>query len=1107
LSRTSRKFVNRSAAPAALPPLRVQTSSPTRVQGSAPRVSSPSDPAEREAEDTARRVVRMPTPEQRTLRLAGVSAGLARQGLSEEEREKQRRAAKDRPMVSPYLARFAEALPVRRKAEGQPDVGGNVAAELSSSLSSGSPLPAGVRRFMEPRFGADFSNVRVHTGTQASGLARQFNAQAFAYGNHIFFGKDRFQPETSEGRELVAHELTHTIQQGGAVQRAVEPAAVSQRTTPHVQRLGISDALDYFAEKANVIPGFRMFTIVLGVNPINMSRVERSGANVLRAIVEFIPGGGLVTQALDNYGVFEKAGAWVEQQVRTLGMTGAAIKNAVMEFLDSLGWRDIFRLGDVWRRARRIFTDPIDRIISFASGLITGILRFIREAILRPLASLAQGTRGYDLLKAVLGEDPVTGDPYPRNADTLIGGFMTLIGQQEIWENIKKSGAIARCWAWFQGALGTVLGFVRQIPQLFISALKSLELVDLVLVPRAFAKVARVFGAFVGSFISWAGGAVWNLLEIIFSVVAPGVMPYLRKAAGAFRTILNNPIGFVGNLVRAGKAGFNQFAKNILTHLKTSLIQWLTGSLGGLAIYIPQSFDIREIVKFVLSVLGLTWANIRQKLVKAVGETAVKALETGFDIVMTLVTQGPAAAWEKIKEQLANLKELILDEIMNFVVVKVVQSAIVKLVSMLNPAGAFIQAIIATYNTVMFFVERLRQIVQVTMAFIDSISAIASGVIAAAANKVESTLAGLLTLAISFLARLVGLGKVSDVVVNIVNKIRAPIDKALDKVVDWIVAGARKIGRFIAQAGLPQDPGERLKLGMAAATAAANRFAGKGVGAAVLLPLFGAIKTRYGFTELVAVPERGRWVVEGAINPRSRNVTDALIEEVRERQAADEDFDPAWLTTAEMRRLYDAARRLGLDNKTIKDLLFIAGRREKPITAEGLLAQMNHWVRVVNPRGFPYRFDNLSRFQEFTDALIGGVRSIALPTSDVRIQGSALRNPAARDVDVAIMLSAVEFDALLVRSFNEVARFNGSPFLARARSLAAVAADIQRGTPGYNALARTFEFAYRNRKIRPQDVEGLDGLRSGLQADYGPLDISVMTVGGNLELSPFLRLR
>ncbi|MBI4473200.1 MAG: hypothetical protein HY646_11060 [Acidobacteria bacterium] len=302
--------------------------------------------------------------------------------------------------------------------------------------------------------------------------------------------------------------------------------------------------------------------------------------------------------------------------------------------------------------------------------------------------------------------------------------------------------------------------------------------------------------SFVVQFITWAGNTVWNLLEIIFDVVAPGLLGYVKKAAGAFRTILKDPIGFVGNLVRAGILGFKQFALNIGTHLKTSIIQWLTGSLAGANIYIPQAFELKEIIKFVLSVLGLTWQNIRQKLVKVIGETAVKVLETGFDIVVTLVTEGPAAAWEKIKEQLTNLKEIILEEILSFVAVKIVQSAVTKLISSLNPAGAVIQAIIAIYNTIMFFVERLRQIIQVAAAFIDSLAAIASGVIASAANRVEQTLAGLLTLAISFLARIVGLGRVSDAVINIINKIRTPIDNALDKVVDWIVTMAKKLGKL-----------------------------------------------------------------------------------------------------------------------------------------------------------------------------------------------------------------------------------------------------------------------------------------------------------------------
>jgi hypothetical protein len=527
------------------------------------------------------------------------------------------------------------------------------------------------------------------------------------------------------------------------------------------------------------------------VNPINMSRVERNAANILRALIEFIPGGALITQAMANHGIFEKVGAWVEEQIQTLGMSAGVIKDAISRFLDSLGWSDVFNLSGVWERAKRIFTEPIDRILNFAKGLVSGIVKFIKDAILIPLARLAEGTEGYDLLKGILGKDPITDAPVERSAETLVRPFMKLIGQEEVWENMKKANAIPRAWAWFQGAMTELKGFVAEIPSLFVAAFRALELVDIVVVPRAFAKLARVFGGFLGRFASWAGNAVWTLLQIIFECVAPGAVPYIKKAAGAFKSILKNPIGFVKNLVAAGKLGFQQFADKFGGYLKASLIEWLTGSMPS--VYIPKSFEFLEIIKFVLSVLGLTWQNIRQKLVKAVGETTVKAMETGFKIVVTLVTEGPAAAWEQIKQQLSDLKDTVVNAIVNFVVESVVVKAVTKVISLLIPGAAFIQAIVTIYDTIMVFVEKLQKIFQVVKAFLDSIIAITEGAIAGAANKVESTLAGLLTLAISFLAGFAGLGKVADKVMNIINtKVRMPIDKALDKVVDWIVTMAKK---------------------------------------------------------------------------------------------------------------------------------------------------------------------------------------------------------------------------------------------------------------------------------------------------------------------------
>lgn len=722
-----------------------------RVQTASLRVSSASDPAEREAESVSERVV-------------GASVGSAPPSIS--------------------CAPSTSGAPARRGDE----------ADLRSELGGGSPLPGKVAKSMGESLGADFSGVRIHTDARAASLANRFAAKAFTVGSDVFFSKGAYQPDSPAGRKLLAHELVHVVQQGGAGRKSSSGGAakaVSRSASGVVQRLGVSDALDYFADKANLIPGFRMLTILMGFNPINMSRVERTAANVLRAVVEFVPGGALITQALDNHGIFEKAGAWVSDQLKALGDIGSSIKQALKEFVDGLSWTDIFDLGGVWERAKRIFTDPVARIKNFVVGLVTGFVTLIKDAILKPIGALAKGTEGWKLLCAVLGRDPITGEAVPRDAETLIGGFMRLIGQGEVWENMKKANAIARAFAWFQGAMKSLVAFVTEIPSLFVSAFRSLELVDIILVPRAFAKLARVFGGFLGRFVSWAGNAVWNLLEIIFDCVSPGAWSHIKKTGAALKSILKNPLPFMRNLVKAGIGGFNAFKKNFVPHLQAGLIDWLTGSLPG--VYIPKSFSLKELVTFVLSVLGISWQRIRGKIVAVIGEPAMTVIEKTLDIVVTLVRDGPAAAWEKIKEELGNLKEMVVGGILDMVKGLIVQKAIPKLVAMFIPGAGFISAILAIYDTVMVFVQKISKIIQVVTAFVNSIVAIAAGNIGAAVAKVESILAGLLGLAINFLMGFAGLGKIADKIMGVITKIRAKVDAAIDKVIAWIVKMAKAL--------------------------------------------------------------------------------------------------------------------------------------------------------------------------------------------------------------------------------------------------------------------------------------------------------------------------
>ena len=93
----------------------------------------------------------------------------------------------------------------------------HIESQINSSKGSGSSMDSGTKSFMENRFGADFSNVKVHTGREAVQMSRDLNAQAFAVGNDIYFNEGKYNPSSDAGKHLLAHELTHTIQQSGGI--------------------------------------------------------------------------------------------------------------------------------------------------------------------------------------------------------------------------------------------------------------------------------------------------------------------------------------------------------------------------------------------------------------------------------------------------------------------------------------------------------------------------------------------------------------------------------------------------------------------------------------------------------------------------------------------------------------------------------------------------------------------------------------------------------------------------------------------------------------------------------------------------------------------------
>jgi hypothetical protein len=182
-------------------------------------VNKPGDSFEQEADAMADKVMRKP------------AAAPAKKCPSCKEKEeaqttavKEKHATDDTPVqrkCSHCEEEEKKKLTVQRKSEDSDNVqvSNTLAKDIESHKGKGSPLPQDTKTFMEDGFGAGFDNVRVHHGSYAAEMTSGVNAQAFTVGKDIYFNSGKYNPASHSGKHLLAHELTHVLQQGNGVQR------------------------------------------------------------------------------------------------------------------------------------------------------------------------------------------------------------------------------------------------------------------------------------------------------------------------------------------------------------------------------------------------------------------------------------------------------------------------------------------------------------------------------------------------------------------------------------------------------------------------------------------------------------------------------------------------------------------------------------------------------------------------------------------------------------------------------------------------------------------------------------------------------------------------
>ncbi len=144
---------------------------------------------------------------------------------------------------------FFSPSAIQRKEDSNQIISSAQTENYIASVPGGNPLRNEERSFFESRMGNDFSNVRIHTDNNANQSAKNINALAYTYGNDIVFAKNQYQPNTEEGKKLIAHELTHVMQQNNNPSKQIQAKRELDAVTEKDQYTKCLSAIDNVIKK------------------------------------------------------------------------------------------------------------------------------------------------------------------------------------------------------------------------------------------------------------------------------------------------------------------------------------------------------------------------------------------------------------------------------------------------------------------------------------------------------------------------------------------------------------------------------------------------------------------------------------------------------------------------------------------------------------------------------------------------------------------------------------------------------------------------------------------------------------------------------------------
>jgi hypothetical protein len=494
---------------------------------------------------------------------------------------------------------------------------------------------------------------------------------------------------------------------------------------------------------------------------------------------------------------------------------------------------------------------------------------------------------------------------------------------------------------------------------------------------------------------SWLEKA-WNKLKAIVNAIiefATRIAELLGRVVYLLGDIISSPRAFFRNLITGISEGFSTFVNRIDEFLATAFFDWIRGTTG-VQVQLPKEWNPAGIFGLFTQLLNLSTETIWQRMEVVYDKSVANAfrrgevaLGKGLEIFDIIKTRGLGGLWDHIRESLGTLLSDTLDTIKETVLYAAIKKVIIEIGKMLVPGGGFIAIAEKIIRLLLFIVEARNKILDLIESFVTSMENAVRGDIAGIVKLITTALTRFITLALDFLVSFFGLSSLKEKVERFIERMRNPVIRGIDFVLqkfkplvmrgaEVFVKGKERVmeaGKAVVQVGLPQDPNERLRLGLDVATRAVNALPGRAVTAALINPVLKVIRVRYGFTTLQPIARDGDWWIEGEVNPKDGRKAGKKvgIEEAREREEKAQSLEVGqWV-----RILSSTRRPMGEVKKIDKDpsgrkVTFTWENLKKDEASRGGMASFNDYDqtwRIAHPEEYNIEEEQLNEYNQYPE--------------------------------------------------------------------------------------------------------------------------------------------